>query len=43
MFYYNAFGLNISSEVELPGMIEKVDNDKFDVKISLDEVNLPVV
>jgi len=39
MFNYYAFGLNISSEIELPGMIETVFNDKSDVKISLGKVN----
>lgn len=41
MFYYRAFGLNISSEVELPGMIEIDSDNKFHVQISLNEVNVP--
>lgn len=42
MFYYIAFGLRISSEIELHGMIENVDNNKSDVEISLGEVNFPI-
>lgn len=41
MLHYRAFGLNISSEVELPGMIEIDHNSEFQVKISLNEVNIP--
>jgi len=40
MFYYSAFGLNISSEVELPGMIEIDSENKFHVQISLNKVNI---
>ena len=39
MFHYTAFGLNITSEIKLPGMIEKENSDKSDVKISLGEVS----
>ena len=39
MFHYTAFGLNITSEIKLPGMIEKENIDKSDVKISLGEVS----
>jgi Serine kinase of the HPr protein, regulates carbohydrate metabolism len=41
MFQYKAFGLNISSEIKLPGMIE-IDNNKFDIKISIGKVNLSI-
>lgn len=37
MFYYKAFGLEISSEIELPGMIKGSDNP--DVKIVQGEVD----
>lgn len=40
MFNYHAFGLNISSEIELPGMLEAPD-DEVDVKISLEELIIP--
>lgn len=39
MFHYTAFGLNISSEIKLPGMNENVNTDKSDVGISLGEIN----
>lgn len=39
MFHYTAFGLNITSEIKLPGMIEKKNSDKSDVKIYLREVS----
>lgn len=38
MFQYKAFGLNISSEIKLPGMIE-IDESRSDVKLSLGKVN----
>lgn len=38
MFQYKAFGLNISSEIKLPGMIE-IDDNKSDVRIPLGEVD----
>ncbi|MBI5459352.1 hypothetical protein [Methanobacterium sp.] len=37
MFHYKAFGLEISSEIELPGMIESSGNS--DVKITLGKVD----
>ena len=39
MFHYNAFGLEISSEIELPGMIK--GSLKPDVIIKIGSVNLP--
>jgi hypothetical protein len=38
MFNYIAFGLNISSEIELPGMIKSEVHDKPDIKISFGKV-----
>jgi len=40
LFHYHAFGLNISSEIELPGILEAVP-DKIDVKIIRGEIHLP--
>jgi len=40
MFHYSAFGLNISSEIELPGMIEKDSENKFHVQIRLNKVDV---
>lgn len=42
MFNYCAFGLNISSEIELPGITQTEGNVEPDVKIVLDAVKLPV-
>lgn len=40
MFNYHAFGLNISSEIELPGILE-TDSDRKDVSILIRKINLP--
>ncbi len=42
MFYYHAFGLNISSEIELPGITEGSKLDITDVEIVIDEIHLPL-
>ncbi len=42
MFNYFAFGLNISSEIEIPGMIETTDHDKSDVKILLKKLKTSI-
>ncbi len=42
MFKYHAFGLNILSEIELPGIFKALD-DKVDVKISKCKITLPQV
>ncbi len=41
MFYYHAFGLNISSEIELLGMTEGSKLDKSHVEIIIGEIHLP--
>lgn len=40
MFTYHAFGLNISSEIQLPGMVEASGEDKTDVEIVLGSVSI---
>lgn len=40
MFNYHAFGLNISSEIELPGIIEAIDGEE-DIRISRGKVEIP--
>jgi hypothetical protein len=40
MFKYHAFGLNIASELELPGILKGTDNDA-DVNISLGKIMIP--
>lgn len=40
MFNYHAFGLNISSEIQLPGMMEASLDGKTDVEIVLGEVSI---
>lgn len=40
MFNYHAFGLNICSELELPGIL-KAYNHRTDIKISTGEVTIP--
>ena len=42
MFNYKAYGLNISSEIRLPGMIEANSDAKFDVYVRIGKVNIPV-
>jgi hypothetical protein len=39
MFNYYAFGLNISSQIELPGIIETTGNNEPDVQIIMGNVN----
>lgn len=41
MFYYHAFGLDISSEIELPGILQAVDHDRIDVEIVKGKIYLP--
>ncbi len=41
MFYYHAFGLNISSGIELPGISKGSKLDKPDVEIVINEIHLP--
>lgn len=41
MFKYHAFGLNIESSLELPGLLE-ASGDEVDVKISLGELTTPL-
>lgn len=41
MYCYKAYGLNISSEIKLPGMIEGNSDTKFDVTIKLGIVDIP--
>lgn len=41
MFNYHAFGLDISSEIELPGILEAVGNDNIDVIIFRRKIDLP--
>lgn len=41
MFYYHAFGLDISSEIELPGILEKDNLKIVDIHIKTGPVNLP--
>lgn len=41
MFCYSAFGLNILSQIEFPGMLNCYKDALFDVKIVLGEVNIP--
>jgi len=43
MFFYKAYGLNISSEIELPGMIDGSRNDKSDVKITFGKLNSKIM
>lgn len=43
MYNYHAFGLNISSDIELPGLMEALDKDVAEVKIKLDKINLPLI
>ncbi len=42
IFNYFAFGLNISSQIELPGVMETTRKDNPDVKIILGEVENPI-
>lgn len=43
MFKYKAFGLVLLSDIELPGMMETATNDKVDIQISLEKINLPLL
>jgi len=43
MYYYKAFGLNFSSEIQVPGMIEGSVSDRSDVKIFLGKVNPNII
>ncbi|MBM4242096.1 MAG: hypothetical protein FJ150_10645 [Euryarchaeota archaeon] len=40
MYHYKAFGLTISSEIELPGMIKGSGSDRPDLEIIIKKVNL---
>lgn len=41
MYNYHAFGLNLSSEIELPGILEPFDGSKTDICIHRGDVSIP--